>query len=90
MLSFLGWLLSLHGTGGMLHIDSFFRLGLAIILFAVVFLAGLAVWQIFLDRKPKHRLEIWFIAPILLLTVIEIVLPVAGFIYLNSPVSSRI
>lgn len=90
MLGFLGWLVGLHGTGGMLHIDSFFRLGLVVILIAVVFLAALAIWQLLLDRKPGHRLEIWFVAPVVLLTLIEITLPVAGFIYLNSPVSSNV
>jgi predicted MPP superfamily phosphohydrolase len=86
-LSFLGWLLTLHGTTGLLHLNSSFRLGFIVILIAVIFLVGLAIWQILMARKKRNGLEIWFIAPIILLTVLEIIFPVSGLVYLNSPVS---
>ena len=86
-IGFLGWLLSLHGTMGLLHVNASFRLGFIIILIAVILLAGLAVWQILLARKPGNRLVNWFIGPVVLLTVIELIFPVAGILYLSTPLS---
>ncbi len=85
-ISFLAWLSTLHGTTGVLHVDSSLRLGFIVIIIALLLLGGLFYLRILLNRNQKAGLSKSLLILIIPLMVLEIIFPVSGFVYLNIPV----
>lgn len=90
--SFLIWAFTLHGTGGLFHVDGTFHIALIIFGVLGLVLFGLVIWQFRLNQRRSFHLKKWLSVPILILTVTGVIIPASGFIYLNvdfsSPMSS--
>ena len=85
---FFGWILPMHGTTGLLRLNSSVRLLFIVLALFGVVLLGFTILEWFLRRKGQVR-GIHFLSPIVrVMTVIGIIIPLLGFIYIADIPSS--
>jgi UDP-2,3-diacylglucosamine pyrophosphatase LpxH len=84
---FIAWAFSQHGTYGLFHVENIFRYAFIGLGVSGVILLGLLLLHIVITRgKPAgswRRLSV----PVLVLTVLEIIVPVFAFVYLSGMTS---
>ncbi len=84
IIGLLSWLFTLHGTLAMVETDGLVRAVFIFIGAIGLLLLGLAAWRLYLTLKAKNRSARWLTAPVIILIVIGLVIPVAGFGYATS------